>query len=182
MMLETEFTYKNFFGDELTVLEEDLRWNRYRLSLKLKNGNTSNYERPLDKGNNYIQYSFQNDCEIHYVTFRIDASDNCGHGTILLDAMFKKIAKYEEKNNIKIHHVMGWLSLEDKKHGNWEKSIPFYLNFPNTLISEHPKYGLIKAELHIKEHGYTHNQIGPVVDKDVFINGNIEGDIVYYLK
>ena len=58
--------------------------------------------------------------------------------------------------------------------------IPFCLNFPNILTLNNAKYGLIRAEIHLKDwNSIQGNAIDVQLDKDNFINESRDGYIVY---
>ena len=71
-----------------------------------------------------------------------------------------------------------WNKYENKNQHT--TSIPFCLNFPNILALNNAKYGLIRAEIHLKDwNSIQGNAIDVQLDKDNFINESRDGYIVY---
>lgn len=178
--------FKNAFGHQVMVVMNYENASKWRFTLKLQCGDRYKYRSPVDKNilsANYLDATLQQDNEKVFITFRIFASDQCWHGTILMKALFRQIQSFEQKNKIRVHHVMGELSTFDQKN-NWPHSIPFYLAVPKRLGDVDGCALQVNAEIHFKGNNYLkRNNIGPIVnDIDAFMNGNEDGYIVYYLE
>lgn len=184
--MKTEIgTFHNAFGHQVAVVVNHEKENKWEFGLELRCGDRTKYRSPVDKGRlsaNYLDVTLHQDQEIAYVTFKIFASDECWHGTILMKALFQQIQLFERENKIKVHHIMGELSTADQKN-NWPRSIPFYLDLPKRLSDDDGCVLKVSVGIYYKDDiSCKRNSIGAMVnDVDAFMNGEEDGYIVYNL-
>ncbi|MBR5565349.1 MAG: hypothetical protein IKW08_04190 [Roseburia sp.] len=180
MCKEYRKSYISLDAEEIITIGTEKSENSWNFMLKKKKENEH-----LDKIilGTYLDFSLYHGNNNYFIEFDIfvrKEERGCGYGTILLKDMLVKIKELEENRSIKIGFAKGWLSTSDKGE-YWNNSIPFYLDFPNTITKNEVGYGHVKAEIHLKDEDQSYS-IGDVVeDIQDFMNGNQDGCIVYYL-
>lgn len=180
-----ETIYKNFHGDFVIAVPEERRTHVWTYRLKLHSGNRNHYGSVDPKNNqiggNELDFQFGTDNDTWYVVIKDIQASGHGNGTILLKAMFEHIWEFERENNVFIEYIKGWLSSMDSKN-HWKVSIPFYLNFPNTLEDTNPWKNQLTAQIFLRDEKQP-NKIGHKVDdvKQFMLDGK-DGYIVYSRK
>lgn len=180
-----ETLYKNFHDDLIVVVPYERRPNLGTYRLKLHFGNRNNYgffdPKNSQIGGNELDFHFGIDNGAWYVEIKEIQSSGHGNGTILLKAMLEHILEFERKNNVFVAYVKGWLSSMDSKN-HWQVSIPFYLNFSNTLEDTNPWKNQLTAQIYLCDEKQP-NKIGHKVNDvtQFMLDGN-DGYIVYSRK
>ena len=94
----------------------------------IKDGSVKEFKFELDRNKyiltNFPEIKFDFTVEEKFIHFTIDTGhkENMGYGTALLSIIFDYSA------NKNFDFICGWLSSSDYYNGNWQTSIPFYLN------------------------------------------------------
>ena len=173
--------YKNLLNDKIEIIEKNLKNNKWELYLKLKEGNRSNYSMVFPDGmigHNALEFSFKQSEEEWFVVFHINGSGN-GNGTILLKAMLRKIDEFEKQNSVKIILIRGLLSKFDKGP-RWNKSIPFYMNFPSTFdVNETNKKVTVAVHRIDKSKPF---ELGPAISVEELNFRNEDAYIIFIIK
>lgn len=177
-----ETVYKNFHGDLVVAVPYERRHNVWTYRLKLYSGNRNHYgffdPKNNQIGGNELDFRFGTDNGTWYVEIKEIQSSGHGNGTILLKSLFEHILEFERENNVFIEYIKGWLSSMDSKN-HWKVSIPFYLNFPNTLEDTNPWKNQLTAQIFLRDEKQP-NKIGHKVDDvDQFMLDRKDGYIVY---
>ena len=177
-----ETIYRNFLDDLVVAVPQERRPNVWTYHLKLHSGNRNHYGSFDSKNNqiggNELDFQFGNNDGVWYVEIKDIQASGHGNGTILMKSMFQHILEFEKKNEVLIEHIKGWLSSMDSK-SHWKVSIPFYLNFPNTLEETNPWKNQLTAQIYLRDENRP-NKIGHKVDnvQQFMIDGK-DGYIVY---